>query len=1268
MSDAGGKQPKSTLGENRLGAPLLRVVNAATVPVALLAILALGAYLRLVGLNWDAFTHLHPDERFITMVENAIDLPRNAGEYFDSARSPLNPYNRGFDSFVYGTFPLFLVKWLGVQLNMSGYDEIHLVGRFVSALFDLGSVFLTFLIGRHLFGRWAALLGALLTSAAVIQVQQSHFFTFDTFVGFFLLASFLYAVRIWRHPRPYDYPLLGAFIGLAMASKINSALFGIVVAVLAIKELREVTDLYQNERMSEWMAVVGRYSAVALTGLLIFRVVEPCVFTGPGFLNLGLSPRFLNDMGFVSKLVSGEIDQPPGVQWANTPAYLFPWRNLVLWGMGLPFGLIGWAGLLFGAYRLLVRRDPRYLLIVGWTGFFFLYQGGQFAKTMRYFLPIVPLLALLGSHMLFEAFGRLNRGSAEERRAFLPRLGKYAIPAVAALVATSTVLYAFAFAGIYSRPITRIAATEWIFANIPAGSAVANEHWDDPLPLRWKGRDAGSYTGTMLELYNDDNPDKLTKLTAQLDSTQYIFLSSNRLYGSIPRMPMKYPLTTEYYRLLFSGELGFKLVKQFTSHPQLFGFEINDDGAEEIFSVYDHPKVLIFQKTSSYSPERTRQLLAAVPLDKVLPIKSAQTQYNGLLMSNVVRAAQEAGGTWSAIFDRQGFANSHPTGVWLFAIEMIGLLAFPLAWLLFRNFADIGYGLAKTAGIAVAAYVAWLLPSLHLLPFGAATVYTGVAAVAAVSATVLLMRWKEFRGAVAAGWRLAVVEEVVFLAAFALFWLIRSNNPDLWHPNFGGEKPMEFAYLNAVTRSTYFPPYDPWFAGGYINYYYFGYVIVASIIRLTGIVPAVAFNLAIPTIYALTAVGLFSFGASLWVAYSRGRRALTWATAAAGTATTAFVLVAGNLDGFIQRLESLWTLGGSQFKSTIPAFEGLVRAGAGLIAVTLGGKVLPALDFWRSTRLIAAENPTPIMEFPWFTFLYGDLHPHMMAMPLAAMGLALTLNIVLQGKRKSPYSGALPYAKQGLKLEEVLPAPVTGGEVPEAAAPARAGWGFGERLVVVLAAGLLVGMLQATNSWDWPTYLVLISAAFLVASFARDGAVTVAGAIDAALSAGGTFVTAQILFLPFTRSYELFYNGVDPSPAKTDVRYYLVMFGFLLFISISALAGGVISDPWHRFRLRSVYERFSGSSRWDRRQELWRTLVYPSPWMELLPIVVVAIGLITLVALFAGQFLVALVVILALLALLSLFERDAPPERMLLALFVGLGAVLTLLVEFVTIK
>ena len=1264
-------------------APGASVRGSVATAVALVVILLVAAAFRLTGVNWDSGTHIHPDERFISMVEGAISWPHSLAEYFDTARSPLNPYNRGFNSFVYGTFPLFLVKWIGDQLGMGGYEQVQLVGRAVSALFDVGSVLLIFLIGCRLYDRRAGLLAALLTAATVTSIQQSHFFTFDTFTVFFLLAAFLFTVRIWQAEHWYDYLLLGGSLGFALACKVNSAVFALVVALVALKRLRDVTidPGEEADRVSAWIGVVSRFALAAVTALVVFRVVEPYAFAGPGFFNLGLSKKFLDDMGYVQKLVSGEIDQPPSVQWAGTTPYLFPLVGLVDWGMGIPLGVVAWAGLLFAAYRLLVKKEERHLLIVAWVAFFFWYQGGQFAKTMRYFLPIVPLLCLLGAHLMLKmiAAARWRGERIGVAATAARRLARYGAVALIALVVVSTLAYAVAFTSIYTRPLTRIAATEWIFANIPRGTAIKNEHWDDPLPLRWQGRDAGWYNGgDLLPLYDEDTPQKLDKLASQLDTTQYIFMSSDRLSYSIPRMPMKYPMTTEYYRLLFSGQLGFKLVKSFTSYPALFGLQLNDDASEEIFRNYDHPKVLIFQKTADYSGARVRQLLGAALRQQPLRIRSVDASYDGLLLDSQTRQVDEQGGTWSQLYDRQSLPNRLPTLSWLLVLELLGLLALPLTWRVFARFQDGGYGLAKVLGLVMVAYVAWLIPSLRLLPFGPAAILVGVALLSAASAAVLVANGHAFGRFLSAHWRTVVVHEALFLGAFLLFYLIRLRNPDLWHLNFGGEKPMEFAYLNAVAKSSYFPPYDPWMAGGYINYYYFGFVIVATLIRLTGIVPSVAFNLAIPSIFALTAAGLFSFGFNYALRMQRQMARLVPGPAVlTGLATAALVLVVGNLDGPIQILEGLWRAAGpqfQQFKSTLPFLEGGVKAAAGAWAVVLGGKTMPVFDFWRSTRVIGPESPGPISEFPYFTFLYGDLHPHMIAMPLGALALALVLAIVWQGARKDAEMGRRGEAATGGRGEAATGGRGDGemGGQEEGETGRRRGGVLkllvSERALAIYLGGLVVGMLEATNTWDYPTYLLLLSVAFLLSAYARDREVTLRGITEALLSAGATYLVGALLFLPYTRAYQLFYSGVDPAPAKTSIQQYLVIFGFFVFCLGSVMLIDIARNRWHRFWARSLWEQLTRSPRASRRRELAALLARPTPWMELLPYAALTLVGIVLAAAVLKLYLVSLLVLLGTLALLCLFDRDRSPERMLLALFVGLAVALTLMVEFVTIK
>src|SRR5690606_4997287 len=157
------------------------------------------------------------------------------------------------------------------------------------------------------------------------------------------------------------------------------------------------------------------------------------------------------------------------------------------------------------------------------------------------------------------------------------------------------------------------------------------------------------------------------------DRADYIFETSNRIYGSVVRMPERFPMTIEYYRMLFSGELGFELVKTFTSHPRFLGIELNDDNAEEAFTVYDHPTLLIFRKTAAYDRERIAEQLGAKLEEDIALIRSNQAGHDMLMMDEAERRVQQAGGTWSEIFDRESWANRHALRAWYLALQVMAL-------------------------------------------------------------------------------------------------------------------------------------------------------------------------------------------------------------------------------------------------------------------------------------------------------------------------------------------------------------------------------------------------------------------------------------------------------------------------------------------------------------------------------------------------------------------------------------------------------------------
>jgi YYY domain-containing protein len=1067
--------------------------------LALIAILIAAVALRTRGLNWDEGQHLHPDERFLTMVETAIKLPSSLGQYFDTAQSPLNPYNNNFGSFVYGTAPLFFVRLVGELVGMADYAKMVLLGRALSALADVFVAAMTFAIGRRLYGLRVGLLAALLYTLSVLPIKQSHFFTVDTFTNVPLMLAFWFTLDIAEGKRGLRaFLLAGACFGLMIASRINLvpfiAIIGLAALLRLVKSLEEIQDItIRRDKLDDgtkvdsvtpdsvqaadalpmrtfrfgpllieiefkpeagaasqgakeavetvpgfWPGlrpVVIGLALAALAAVITFRIVQPYAFEGFFRLN----PQFLEDMSEAQRVVSGQNDYPPSHQWTNRTPFWFPWYNMVFWGFGPALGFAAWLGAGLAAYQLWRYRRWEHLLILFWVIGMFIYHGQQFVKTMRYFLPLYPFLTILAAFFLFALWDgakALAQKDYSERRV---RIAKFAAVLLSIFVISVTLFWAIASTSIYTRTNTRVAASRWIFANVTDAEFIGSEHWDDILPLRVDGQDYyRDHEAVMLELYGDDTPAKREQMVEWMDQVDYIILSSNRLYGSIPRLPMRFPLTTKYYEWLFNGQLGFEVVQEFTSYPQFMGISVIDDNAEEAFTVYDHPKVIVFKKTPVYSHADTVALFHSVDLTEVLRLKpiDAIASRRQFRMTPADLAANRAGGTWSGLFNSNDLANRFPVALWLAMVWMIGILTFPFTFVLFRGFADRGYAFAKALGILFAAWFAWLLSNYHILPFGRLSLLFGFLVMLAYGFVIVRGHGQELLGFIKSKITILLIEELIFFVFFAIDLAIRSQNPDLWHPWMGGERPMDVAFLNAILKTTYFPPYNPWFAGNYINYYYFGQLISAALIRLSGITTEVAYNLLIPLFFALTASG--AFGVVFNLVWSGRQRQLSSTPTSenksnssilvpslAGILGVILVLIIGNLGEIKLAAKGLTELGGGSGLSAL--MSGLTKWGAGgeMIPIRIGDW------YWTATRVI----PNTINEFPFFTFLYGDLHAHLIAIPFALVALGLAAHMLLS-------------------RDEV-------------------NW---HDLAII---ALVLGALRAINTWDYPTYLGILGAAIV---------------------------------------------------------------------------------------------------------------------------------------------------------------------------------------------
>ena len=318
------------------------------------------------------------------------------------------------------------------------------------------------------------------------------------------------------------------------------------------------------------------------------------------------------------------------------------------------------------------------------------------------------------------------------------------------------------------------------------------------------------YQHVELKLYDEENESKRRELIAALDGADVIVLSSNRLYRSIPRVPWKYPLGRRYYELLFAGELGFRLERVITSYPRIGPFEIPDAEAEEAFTVYDHPKVLIFRKTQTYAHDRVASLLGAVSLANI--VRVPPNEYSALYRRLQPAEVQLAGeGTARVAVAGNGSSSLRALARWTLTFEALSLALFAM---LFRPFAaavDRGYGFAKVLAWLTPGTIVWLLASAGVAPHTAgvvrivAAVIMAAGLLAAWHNRLLLRQWLAKPG----HRRELMALEGVFVGTFVVFALVRALNPAIaW-----GEKPMDFAILNAFLRSPGVPPADPWFAG-----------------------------------------------------------------------------------------------------------------------------------------------------------------------------------------------------------------------------------------------------------------------------------------------------------------------------------------------------------------------------------------------------------------------------------------------------------------------
>jgi YYY domain-containing protein len=406
--------------------------------------------------------------------------------------------------------------------------------------------------------------------------------------------------------------------------------------------------------------------------------------------------------------------------------------------------------------------------------------------------------------------------------------------------------------------------------------------------------------------------------------------------------------------------------------------------------------------------------------------------------------------------------------VWWLVLEGLGLITLPLTFRLFSARADHGYGFAKIVALLVVAYVSWLLTHLGILAFHTSLTLT-------LAAFILLNAWLAWQSRTALGeWlagpgrRAILMHDAFWSAGFLFFAWQRSLGPEI----FGAEKYMDFAFFNTLSRTDVLPPQDPWMAGKEFNYYYFGYQMFAVLARLTPVANHIAYNLCVVT------VGGLAFGEAAAIGFTLTRRTVF------AFITGATLMLIGNIDGLLQ----LWEKGGfTQF------------------------------DYWRSSRIVAKGDT--INEFPYFTAIHGDLHPHYIVLPVTLLFLALLLDPE-KFRRRTELSWL-----QGL-------------------------WWYAP-ITFVLASMIVI------SPWELPVGAMV---AFLLAGRDQPLRPLVSWPrIRLGATVGVMLAVSYALYLPFYRHFAAPPGGVGLKFAQTSLIEFLIVFGALLLPGALYLAGEVAS-------------------------------------------------------------------------------------------------------------
>lgn len=543
----------------------------------LVVLLLLGTILRFYKLDWGEGYFFHPDEYHVAHAVSQLSFP-----------SQMNPH-----LFSYGSFTVYLIYFSQLFLGFWGQKFLILnpilLGRFHSAFFSSLTIFVVFLISQVLFKKkFLSYLAAFLVAFTPGLIQQAHFTTPESILTLWLFLTLFLWIK-WTEKKKSKFLYLSAVsLGLALGTKIVALTFLPILIILTLANL-------QFKSLKNLIRSIKPLVLCPLFIGLIFFLVFP--------YSLLDWQSFRHSINWEAGVGRGEPIVFYTRQFIDTTPISFQYQRILPYVLGPATLILGTLGLLLMAIiiiKKIFKKKPDYNLIILLLAFlaYLLPNAFLFAKWTRFVAPAFPFFALFATY--FVSVFIKKRTSAVYRFLFY---------GLSILLITANLVWSLMFFSIYFQSDVRITTTRWLNQNFSSQDFILTESGNMlEVPLE------GNLQKKAFDFYGlDEQPELQNELPKLLVQADYFIIQSRRIFLNHQRLPNQFPITANFFNLLFSGQLGFEKIKEFSSYPQFsighLKIEIPDEVGEETWSVFDHPVIRIYKKVKPLSFQDYEKIL-----------------------------------------------------------------------------------------------------------------------------------------------------------------------------------------------------------------------------------------------------------------------------------------------------------------------------------------------------------------------------------------------------------------------------------------------------------------------------------------------------------------------------------------------------------------------------------------------------------------------------------------------------------------------------------